>query len=250
MDFLSERHQGPRLGTRVHRRGDGQLLVHRRRLCVACHASAARDASSIRSSLVNWQRAVKQPGGTRLHAPRRADRGGDASAHSSTRSSRGCASATWSRRSTTPAIRGVDGFGGDYAAIVPLLPSGAEASAPHLTWDDRPMRAGEGTFFEIAGCLQAVSLPAVAHGVPRQADAAVPRRGEGNAGGHGSGARRREARQCLRGHRQRVLRRAAQVRHREGQPHRLFDRPQLPAGLGRAHHEPAARRQDRARSPA
>lgn len=30
-------------------------------------------------------------------------------------------------------IRGVDGFGGDYAAIVPLLPSGEEASAPHLT---------------------------------------------------------------------------------------------------------------------
>lgn len=30
--------------------------------------------------------------------------------------------------------RGVDGIGGDYPAIVPLLPSGVEASAPHLTW--------------------------------------------------------------------------------------------------------------------
>ena len=56
-------------------------------------------------------------------------------------------------------IRGVDGFGGDYAAIVPLLPSGAEASAPHLTWDDRPMRAGEGTFFEIAGCYRRYHCP-------------------------------------------------------------------------------------------
>ena len=37
-------------------------------------------------------------------------------------------------------IRGVDGFGGDYPALVPLLPSGADASAPHLTWDDRPMQ--------------------------------------------------------------------------------------------------------------
>lgn len=43
------------------------------------------------------------------------------------------------------------GAGGDYPAIVPLLPSGADASAPHLTWDDQPMKTGEGTFFEIAG---------------------------------------------------------------------------------------------------
>ncbi len=56
-------------------------------------------------------------------------------------------------------IRGVDGFGGDHAAIVPLLPSGAEASAPHLTWDDLPMRAGEGTFFELAGCYKRYHCP-------------------------------------------------------------------------------------------
>lgn len=43
------------------------------------------------------------------------------------------------------------GAGGDYPAIVPLLPSGEDASAPHLTWDDQPMKSGEGTFFEIAG---------------------------------------------------------------------------------------------------
>jgi ectoine hydrolase len=57
------------------------------------------------------------------------------------------------------ALRGVDGLGGDYAAIVPLLPSGEEASAPHLTWDDRPMRSGEGTFFEIAGCYKRYHCP-------------------------------------------------------------------------------------------
>ncbi|MBT5266124.1 MAG: ectoine hydrolase DoeA [Rhodospirillaceae bacterium] len=48
-------------------------------------------------------------------------------------------------------IEGADGHGGDYPALVPLLPSGKDASAPHMTWDDQPMRAGEGTFFEIAG---------------------------------------------------------------------------------------------------
>jgi ectoine hydrolase len=57
------------------------------------------------------------------------------------------------------ALRGVGGYGGDYAAIVPLLPSGEEASAPHLTWDDRPMRSDEGTFFEIAGCYKRYHCP-------------------------------------------------------------------------------------------
>jgi ectoine hydrolase len=51
------------------------------------------------------------------------------------------------------------GMGGDYPAIVPLLPSGSDAAAPHLTWDDRPMRAGEGTFFEIAGVCRRYHCP-------------------------------------------------------------------------------------------
>ena len=51
------------------------------------------------------------------------------------------------------------GFGGDYPAIVPLLPSGTDAAAPHLTWDDKPMKTGEGTFFEIAGCFRRYHCP-------------------------------------------------------------------------------------------
>ena len=38
-------------------------------------------------------------------------------------------------------------------------PRGPDAAAPHLTWDDRPLRAGEGTFFEIAGCYQRYHCP-------------------------------------------------------------------------------------------
>ena len=49
-------------------------------------------------------------------------------------------------------IEGLPDAGGDYPAIMPLLPSGPDASAAHLTWTDEPLRAGEGTFFEIAGC--------------------------------------------------------------------------------------------------
>lgn len=51
------------------------------------------------------------------------------------------------------------GAGGDYPAIVPLLPSGSDASAPHLTWDDAPMKANEGTFFEIAGAYHRYHCP-------------------------------------------------------------------------------------------
>ena len=57
------------------------------------------------------------------------------------------------------AVRGADGVWGDYAAIVPLLPSGPDASAPHLTWDGRPFQKGEATFFEIAGCYRRYHAP-------------------------------------------------------------------------------------------
>lgn len=57
------------------------------------------------------------------------------------------------------ATRGADGHGGDYAAIVPMLPTGADASAPHLTWDDRVFEKGGGTFFEIAGCHRRYHAP-------------------------------------------------------------------------------------------
>ncbi|MEM7294110.1 MAG: ectoine hydrolase DoeA [Pseudomonadota bacterium] len=48
-------------------------------------------------------------------------------------------------------IVGADGHGGDYPGIIPLLPSGEDATAAHLTWDDKPIRPNEGTFFELGG---------------------------------------------------------------------------------------------------
>lgn len=56
-------------------------------------------------------------------------------------------------------IQGAEGHGGDYPAIVPLLPSGVDAGAPHLTWDDSPMKKDEGTFFELAGCYHRYHCP-------------------------------------------------------------------------------------------
>lgn len=57
------------------------------------------------------------------------------------------------------AITGTPDQGGDYPAIVPMLPTGADASAPHLTWDDRPFEKGAGTFFEVAGCVRRYHVP-------------------------------------------------------------------------------------------
>jgi ectoine hydrolase len=57
------------------------------------------------------------------------------------------------------AITGVDGAWGDYPAIVPLTPSGADATAPHLTWDDSPLQVGEANFFEIAGVYRRYHCP-------------------------------------------------------------------------------------------
>ncbi len=57
------------------------------------------------------------------------------------------------------AILGAGGNWGDYAAFVPMLPSGLDATAPHLTWDDRPFKTGEGTFFEIGGCYRRYHAP-------------------------------------------------------------------------------------------
>ncbi|WIV50267.1 ectoine hydrolase DoeA [Marivivens sp. LCG002] len=56
-------------------------------------------------------------------------------------------------------VMGAEGHWGDYPAIVPMAPSGMDATAPHLTWDDTPLKAGESTFFEIAGAYRRYQCP-------------------------------------------------------------------------------------------
>jgi ectoine hydrolase len=81
------------------------------------------------------------------------------------------------------AIEGADGHWGDYPAIVPMMGSGLDATAPHLTWDDQPFRDNEITFFELCRLLPALSLPAVAHRVSRRHARQIPRRRTRGAGG-------------------------------------------------------------------
>ncbi len=56
-------------------------------------------------------------------------------------------------------VLGAGGHWGDYPAIVPMAPSGMDATAPHLTWDNRPMQRGEAHFFEFAGVYRRYHCP-------------------------------------------------------------------------------------------
>ncbi len=110
------------------------------------------------TGLVNWQRAVKSE--TELKYMRRAARiVENMHARIFEKVEPGLRKNELVAEIYHSGIVGAQGHGGDYPAIVPLLPSGLDATAAHLTWDDKPMRAGEGTFFEIAGCHRRYHCP-------------------------------------------------------------------------------------------
>ena len=54
---------------------------------------------------------------------------------------------------------GTEEHGGDYAAIIPLLPTGAGAGTPHLTWTDLAFVEGEATTIELAGVFGRYHAP-------------------------------------------------------------------------------------------
>ncbi len=110
------------------------------------------------TALVNWERAVKST--TELSYMRQAARITEA-IHARIREKAvvGLRKCDLVAEIYDAGVRGVDGMGGDYPAIVPLLPSGEDASAPHLTWDDKPLKRGEGTFFEVSGCFKRYHAP-------------------------------------------------------------------------------------------
>ena len=114
------------------------------------------------TALINWERAVKSP--AELGFMRRAARIVEAM-HRTVADlvAPGLPKNVLAAEIYRTAIMGAEDeagrFGGDYPAIAPLMPTGKDATAAHLTWDDTPFAAGAGTFFEIAGCYRRYHAP-------------------------------------------------------------------------------------------
>lgn len=56
-------------------------------------------------------------------------------------------------------ISGLADSGGDYPAIVPMMPTGEKTSAPHLTWTDDPYQNNQAVNLELAGCRNRYHCP-------------------------------------------------------------------------------------------
>ncbi len=128
----------------------------------ACLEILRRDLPGARiedaTGLVNWRRAVKSAAEIALM-----EKAGRVSAeiHRAVRETmrEGTPKHELVAEAARAAIRGAPGVSGDYAAIAPIAPSGREAAASHLTWNDRPLARGEATYFEISGCHRRYHCP-------------------------------------------------------------------------------------------
>ncbi|WP_272027809.1 M24 family metallopeptidase [Kocuria rosea] len=54
---------------------------------------------------------------------------------------------------------GIGDAWGDFPAIVPMLPTGASADTPHLTWSDRVLEEGDAVVVELAGAHRRYHVP-------------------------------------------------------------------------------------------
>ena len=164
----TERHPMQLLAAEVEKRWGGTARVGAEMdnywFSAAAFATLQSALPNVRFSdatgLVNWQRAVKSPAelGFMRNAARLVERMHQVIFEKAEPGYRKCDLVA---DIYAAGLRYDDtlGHGGDYPALVPLLPSGADASAPHLTWNDAPLRAGEGTFFEIAGVYRRYHCP-------------------------------------------------------------------------------------------
>jgi ectoine hydrolase len=110
------------------------------------------------TGLVNWQRAIKSE--TEIEYMRRAARIVEKMhAMIIEKAEPGMRKNDLVAEIYHTSIVGADGHWGDYPAIVPMAPSGMDATAPHLTWNDAPLKSGECTFFEIAGAHKRYQCP-------------------------------------------------------------------------------------------
>jgi ectoine hydrolase len=223
------------------RRRDGQLLLQRRR--APAPDRGLPDATFVDATgLVNWQRAVKSE--QEIAYMRRAARIVERMHRAHLRADRARPAQERPRGRDLPrrhrGVAGADGYGGDYPAIVPLLPTGRRRlrAAPDL---GRPVfEKGEAPSSR-SPAATAATTPAVRTvflGTPPDGCAA-PRKAllEGwRRASTRPGPATAPATSPTR------LRRARARRHPPRRPLRLRHRPELPARLGRAHDQPPAAR--------
>ena len=161
-----ERHPMDNLSEVLEARGFGKGVIgvemDNYYFSAACMDSLRRHLPNARfqdaTALVNWQRAVKSP--QELDYMKKAGQIVEAMHRRIWEIVEpGMRKNDLVAEITATGIRGIEGQGGDYPAIVPLLPSGVEASAPHITWNDKPMKDGEATFYEIAGAVHRYQCP-------------------------------------------------------------------------------------------
>jgi ectoine hydrolase len=108
--------------------------------------------------LVNWVRAIKSPTELRYmsQAARIMERMMAVAVEAVEPGERQCDAAA---KIYQAQIAGTPEFGGDYAAFVPMLPTGIGTSTPHLTWSDARFVKGEATILELGACRHRYHCP-------------------------------------------------------------------------------------------
>jgi Xaa-Pro dipeptidase len=56
-------------------------------------------------------------------------------------------------------MSGTEDYTGDYAAIIPIMPSGIRTSTAHLSWTDRTYQSGDIVLLELSGCVHRYHAP-------------------------------------------------------------------------------------------
>ena len=143
-------------GGRIGIEGDAHDFPVRGYLALAACCGADRLTDS--AELVNWVRVIKSVyEQDRLRrAGRICERAMLAGLDAITAGARQCDVAAAIAQAQ---IAGTDEFGGDYPAIVPMLPTGASAGVPHLTWNSGRFVDGEATTLELSGVYQRYHAP-------------------------------------------------------------------------------------------
>ncbi|HEY3772657.1 MAG TPA: M24 family metallopeptidase [Solirubrobacteraceae bacterium] len=143
-------------GTRIGLESDAYFFSPRAEQALRAGLTDVTFADS--GQLVNWVRVVKSA--AELEAMRRAARIVEqvmAVAIDSVQAGvRQCDAAAEIMRAQA---RGTAEWGGDYPAIVPMMPSGPGTKTAHLTWSDAPFRDGEATVIELAAAYRHYHCP-------------------------------------------------------------------------------------------